>query len=100
MESAEVYTRLDRHVDKASNKLNIVAGAEQERLHFLLRDFSTQLQIVGRVSSLFIGGFFQERYSAGSKRIEELVHLATYGSRNKFFLLNIPDLLKNDFISV
>ena len=100
MESAEVYTRLDRHVDKASNKLNIVTAAEQERLHFLLRDFSTQLQIVGRVSSLFIGGFFQERYAAGSKRIEELVHLATYGSRNKFFLLDIPDLLKNDFISV
>ena len=78
---------------------------EFTRLHHLLRDFSSLLQIAGRLSVLFTGGNvhdpgFSDHLRQGLEIVRHLIELASFGSRTKLYALEaqLPAVLVSDFI--
>ncbi len=98
-ECSSVYLSLEQHV--SVGKLSISSPSELTRLHTLLRDFASLLQLVGRLSSLFVGEDFLSRIGEGNELVRQLILLASYGTRAKFYTLQglQADLVK-DFIDV
>ena len=78
---------------------------EFTRLHHLLRDFASLLQIIGRLSVLFTGGnihdpSFGDQLRQGLDIVRHLIELASFGSRAKLYTMEyqMPDVLTSDFI--
>ena len=81
----------------------LVLNSEEEckNLHYVLRDFASLLQIVGRLSILFIGEVFQERLHAGNEFMKHLIVIVTFSSSKKLYALQTPmEQLNSDFIEV
>ena len=73
------------------------------RLHHLLRDFASLLQIVGRLSVLFTGGSihdpgFDDHLRQGLEIVRHLIELASFGSRAKLYEAQLPAVLVSDFV--
>ena len=94
-----MYLSLEQHV--SDGKLSISSPSELSRLHSLPRDFTSLLQLVGRLSSLFVGEDFLARIEEGSELVKQLILLASQGTRTKFYAMQglQPDLIK-DFVDV
>ena len=78
---------------------------EFTRLHHLLRDFASLLQIIGRLSVLFTGGNihdpgFGDHLRQGLEIVRHLIDLASFGSRAKLYSMerHLPEVLTSDFI--
>jgi len=71
---------------------NLILNSEEEckQLHYVLRDFASLLQIVGRLSILFIGEVFQERLHAGNEFMKHLIVIVTFSSNKKLYALQTP----------
>ena len=81
----------------------LVLSNEEEckQLHNLLRDFASLLQIIGRLSVLFIGEVFQERIHEGNEFMKHLIVIVTFSSTKKLYALETPmECLNSDFIEV
>ncbi len=105
-ECCQMYFSLEQHV--VSGKVLQLSSAEElESLHCVLRDFASLLQLIGRVSTLFIGDDFLARLQEAGELVKQLIVLAAYGTRMKFYSLQIPaastssspDVLR-DFVEV
>ena len=97
-ELSDMYLSLEKHV--SGGKLAIYDPEELRRLHFMLKDFTSFLQLIGRVSSLFVGDGFLSRIQEGHELIKQLIDLASFSSKMKFYSLQVqPDIAK-DFVQV
>ncbi len=99
-----MYLSLEHHVSSGSDgsrHLSISSPAELARLHCLLRDFTSLLQVVGRVSSLFAGDEFLARITEASELVRQLIFLASYGAKEKFYSLQgLSAEIAKDFVDV
>ena len=74
--------------------------AHKEELRITLKDFATLLQLIGRVSSLFIGDQFLKRIQEANELVKQLIAIATYSSKNKFYRLQLPEDVAKEFVEV
>lgn len=98
-ETLSVYHQLGRFV----NHGKLVLSSEDEclRLHYLLRDFSSLLQIVGRLSVLFIGETFHDRLASGNEFMKHLIQIVSFSSKQSLYALETPvENLKADLVEV
>jgi len=75
---------------------DLPAASEEEltKLTLTLRDFASLLQLIGRVSSLFASeDDYLQRLLEGSALVRELIELAAYGGRMRFY--NLPTARTN-----
>ena len=83
------------------NKLILNSEEDCKQLHNLLRDFASLLQIVGRLSHLFIGEVFQDRITIGNEFMKHLIAIVSFSCNKKLYSLETPlECLANDFIEV
>ena len=63
MEYLDVYRGLEKFIttDVQGRRLNITAENECRRLHCMLRDLSSLLQLLGRMADHFTGENYQQR---------------------------------------
>ncbi len=99
-ETSQTYLNLEGIADPAAGKLAIADPTQLRELHLVLRDFAALLQLVGRVSSLFIGESFLERSQEGNELIKQLIVLATFGSKMRLYAYSVPTEIANDFVLV
>lgn len=99
-ETSNIYLSLDKHIAPCGTKLNIVSNGELESLLFIIKDFSTLLQVIGRINNLFIGGFFYDRITEGNELIKELIVLASFSGKFKFYCLPTNGPLSKAFVCV
>ena len=99
-ETSTIYLTLDKHIDHTGTKLNIVDPGELQSLLFLIKDFSSLLQLIGRVNNLFIGGHFYDRITEGNELIKQLIVLASFSAKFKFYCLQPLGVLSKAFVGV
>ena len=54
-------------------------------LHHTLRDFSSLLQLFGRLGSLFLGDSFKDHLTLGLDMVKQLLAIASFGSSQKLW---------------
>lgn len=79
---------LDKHIIEG-NRLNISQASELRQLRNTLKDFATLLQMVGRLSSLFIGESFLSRMQEGHELVKQLIEVASFCLRHKIYHLSV-----------
>ncbi|KAI0218442.1 Exportin-6-A [Lamellibrachia satsuma] len=108
-ENVDIYLALERHIvvsgkDPACSGRCLAITAENEcrRLHCSLRDLSSLLQMLGRLSHHFIGEHFMQQFSEARALIQRLIETALYGSRVKLYEVktSVDGVLQSDFIEV
>ncbi|XP_005990742.1 exportin-6 isoform X3 [Latimeria chalumnae] len=103
-ENLEVYLGLQQFVvpSGTGHRLNITAENDCRRLHCSLRDLSSLLQAVGRISEYFIGDVFATRFNNALTVVERLVKATLYGTQIKLYTIDtaVPLVLKPDLIDV
>ena len=83
------------------HRLTLSSEEECKQLHYVLRDFASLLQIIGRLSVLFIGELFQERLLAGNEFMKHLIHIVTFSSSKELYSIAVPiESLSYDFVEV
>ena len=94
-----------KRLSMASGCIPRTEEIELTRLHHLLRDFASLLQIVGRLSVLFTGGNvhdpgFGDQLRQGLEIVRHLIELASFGSRAKLYSMEqcLPEVLTSDFV--
>ena len=75
-------------------------AAQEEELRITLKDFATLLQLIGRASSLFIGDQFLKRIQEAHELIKQLIAIATYSAKNKFYRLQLSEDVRKEFVEV
>ncbi|XP_066990340.1 exportin-6 isoform X2 [Macrobrachium rosenbergii] len=102
-DAAKIYLSLQSNMveQNGRRRLNISAEHECPRLHCLLRDLSSLLQAVGRLSTLFLGEELPKRSTTAIQVIEKLVQMANYSTGFKLFEVETAvDVLHLDFVEV
>ncbi|KAK6481864.1 exportin-6-like [Huso huso] len=103
-ENLDVYLGLQQFIVTSGTvrRLNIAAENDCRRLHCSLRDLSSLLQAVGRLTEYFIGDVFAARFNDALTVVERLVEVTCYGSRISLYDLEtaVPTVLKPDLIDV
>jgi len=67
----------------------------------MLRDFSSLLQLIGRLSELFVGESFEERLSGGHEFMNRLIVISTFGSKHQLYSVETQSpILSVDLIEV
>ncbi|CAL8273014.1 unnamed protein product [Lota lota] len=103
-ENLDVYLGLQQFIVTTGTvrRLNISAENDCRRLHCSLRDLSSLLQAVGRLSEYFIGDVFAARFNDALAVVERLVEVTCYGSQSSLYDLEtaVPSVLKPDLIDV
>ncbi|XP_071749050.1 exportin-6-A isoform X2 [Lepeophtheirus salmonis] len=98
-EYSSVYLQLTKYIVNSSFVLP--SEVEYRQLHCVLRDFSTYLQIMGRISSFTIGEHFNSQLNIAGSYMKQLIELVSFGSQYKLYLLNSPfPALSEDFMDV
>nr|XP_039249816.1 exportin-6-like [Styela clava] len=120
-ENAAIYLELGRHVLPVNQNLYVktsdfmnspahnpnrqfsIPGSNDSlnRIHCALKDLSTVLQALGRLSEYFIGEHFLQRTEAMSL-IDKFLTISVFGSRIKLYEMQarIPTVLYSDVIEV
>ena len=96
-ETSAVYLQLDKTVQNKS----IVLPSQEEctRLHYLLRDFASVMQLIGRLSVLFEGEAFETNLVDSLGIIKQLIEIASFGSRAKLYTMDVQvPVLTTDFV--
>ncbi|XP_069961289.1 exportin-6 isoform X1 [Cherax quadricarinatus] len=102
-EATKLYLSLQSNMieQNGRRRLNISAEHECPRLHCLLRDLSSLLQAIGRLSTLFLGEELPKRSATAIQVIEKLVQMANYSTGLKLFEVETAvDVLHSDFVEV
>lgn len=107
-----IYLQLEKYIQQNCKRFSMTTAnssghsdeVEFTRLHHLLRDFASLIQIMGRLSVLFTGGNihepgFGDHLRQGLDTVRHLIELASFGSRAKLYSLegHIPEVLISDF---
>ena len=94
-----------KRLSMASGSIAHSEEIEFTRIHHLLRDFASLLQIIGRLSVLFTGGNihdpgFCDQLRQGLEIVRHLIELASFGSRAKLYSMEncLPEVLTSDFV--
>ena len=75
-ETSAIYLQLEKAVDHSKpDRLVLPSLAECESLSHLLRDFASILQIIGRLSVLFVGEAFEENLSKSIHIVKQVFAL-------------------------
>ncbi|KAK3889634.1 hypothetical protein Pcinc_006379 [Petrolisthes cinctipes] len=102
-DACKLYLSLQSNMveQNGRRRLNISAEHECPRLHCLLRDLSSLLQAIGRLSTLFLGEELPKRSTTAVQVIEKLVQMANYSTGLKLFEVETAvDVLHSDFVEV
>ncbi|CAL4120451.1 unnamed protein product, partial [Meganyctiphanes norvegica] len=102
-DAAKIYLSLQSNMveQNGRRRLNISAEHECPRLHCLLRDLSSLLQAIGRLSTLFLGEDLPKRSTTAIQVIEKLVEMANYSTGLKLFAVETAvEVLHTDFVEV
>ena len=52
------------------------------------------------MSALFIGEFFYDRSAEGNELLKQLIVLGAFGSKMRFYSLQVPPSIAKDFVLV
>ena len=86
----------------AARTLVISDASECEKLHAVLRDLTSVLQAVGRLSEHFTGDFFASRLSEAQLLVKKLCIIAKYSTDTMLCKVanSLPDVLDQDFVKL
>lgn len=80
-------------------RLTLPNSDECTQLHFLLRDFASILQLIGRLAILFEGEAFERNLRDSLGIVKQLIEIATFGSRTKLYMAEVQlPVLTNDLV--
>ena len=109
-ETSVIYLQLEKYVQQNCKRLSMITSGsighpeevEFTRLHHLLRDFASLLQIIGRLSVLFTGGNihdpnFGDQLRQGLDIVRHLIELASFGSRAKLYTMEYQKLIFSSY---
>lgn len=102
----DIYLGLENYVGTVEGKvglqLRVTAENECRRLHCSLRDLSSILQGIGRLSNFFIGEEFFKNFSTIQDTLKRLCHMAIYSNKMKLYHVQTAanSVLRADFIEV
>lgn len=105
-ETCVVYLDLEKIIISAGgpqpSRLQLSSKEEELKLDYMLKDFSTMLQLIGRMSVLFLGEEFLVRLETGLEYMKQLLALAAFASRHKLYSAASCDstVIKQDFLVV
>ncbi|MPC08061.1 exportin-6-like [Portunus trituberculatus] len=102
-DATKIYLSLQSNMveQDGRRRLNISAEHECPRLHCLLRDLSSLLQAIGRLSTLFLGEELPKRSTTAVQVIDKLVQMANYSTGLKLFEVQTAvEVLHSDFVEV
>ena len=90
-ETSASYLEFDKLVvvGEADRRFSLTSEDEVFKLVTVLRDLSSFLQIVGRLSSMFIGEKFLDRLKIGLEYMKQLQVLVGFGSKHKLWSVNL-----------
>ena len=72
---------------------------ECDRLHHVLRDFASILQIIGRLSSLFVDNAFETNLAKSIHIVKQISDIATFGSSKRIYMIDVQlQVLSTDLI--
>ena len=86
----------------AARSLMISDASECEKLHAVLRDLTSVLQAVGRLSEHFTGDFFVPRLSEAQLLVKKICVIAEYSTDTMLCKVanSLPDILDQDFVKL
>ena len=86
----------------AARSLMISEASECEKLHAVLKDLTSVLQAVGRLSEHFTGDFFVPRLSEAQLLVQKLCFVAKYSTDTMLCKVSngLPDVLDQDFVKM
>ena len=102
-ETSSVYMDLEKVIRPGSPvpRLELASIEDEQKLDLLLKDFCSLLQLVGRISVLFIGEMFLERLDTGMNYLKELLLLTAFSSQNKIYSCSCENpVIKEGFLKV
>ena len=72
-----------------NEKLVLPSAEECDQLHHLLRDFASILQLIGRLSVLFVGGddTFEANLSKSVHIVNRITDIAVFGSSKRLYMM-------------
>lgn len=90
-ETSQTYLELEKVVceKEGSRVFTIQSDEEVEKLKAILKDFASMLQLIGRLSAMFLGQHFLPRLKIGLEYVKQLLVLATFGSKQKLWTVNV-----------
>ena len=90
-EASRSYLELDQLVmeREGTRVINLNSEEEVEKVVCILRDLSSFLQLIGRLSDVFIGEHFRQRLKPGLEYVKQLLALVSFGSKNKLWTVNL-----------
>lgn len=96
------HTATFLHLCLAVKTLSINKGLECEKLHAVLKDLTSVLQAIGRLSEHFTGEHFVPRFSNAKLIVEKLCVIAKYSTDNMLFNVAspVPEVLDHNFIEL
>jgi len=68
---------------------NVNNDEEVAKMVMVLQDLSSFLQLIGRMSYIFIGQFFLARLKLGLEYVKQLLVLVNFGSKHKLWNINL-----------
>jgi len=86
-----MYLSLDKLLTETDGKRSLHVREREDvvTLHQTLRDYSSYLQLFGRLSSLFLGESFKERLEMGLDLLKQLLALVTFGSTQRLWRCDV-----------
>ena len=84
-----------------NGKLVLTSAAECDQLHHTLRDFASVLQLIGRLSILFVGGddAFEANLSKSVHIVNRITDISVFGSSKRLYMMETQvDELATDLI--
>ena len=96
-ETSAIYLQLEKFIQ--NGKLVLPNQEECKQLHYLLRDFASLLQVIGRLSILFEGESFHVHLRDSLGIVKQLIDIASFGSRTKIYLCEVQiPILTSDLV--
>ena len=90
-ETSRSYLEMDQVVMEIDGVrvINLNSEEDVEKVVCVLRDLSSFLQLIGRLSDVFIGEHFRARLKPGLEYVKQLLALVSFGSKNKMWTVNL-----------
>jgi len=90
-ETSQTYLSLDKALCEKDGNIVFKCQNNEEvnNLIAVLKDTSSMLQLIGRLSAMFLGQHFLPRLKAGLEYVKQLLVLSAFGAKNKLWTVNL-----------
>ncbi|KAL5473099.1 hypothetical protein EMCRGX_G027544 [Ephydatia muelleri] len=99
---SQFYFSLEQLITSDGHRrhLAISESTDCEKLHAVLKDLASMLQIMGRLADHFVGDNFEEQLSNALMLVNQFSLIAKYSTESMLFNVStpIPEVLEHDFI--